>query len=508
MLIFSSAGIALAKAGEVEDSVPRKEILLLQTIADNHDGVWQLASLSYANPAVNQWRMKNGLTKVGAGLSGRSFKNVPDSREGTGRNAWSLAATTYTKYRSSTLWGAASYKNGKVRDVVWNETADMSLLYPYLLADSVGGDIKQEQYHFAGGYADHKGRWAWGATIGYTALLEYRDVDPRPRNVTGRLELSVGALFRMAGSYFAGLGANMLKYKQTNEIEFKSEMGVDKVFHLTGLGSHYNRFAGDGLSTYYDGYRFGIDMNVYPSDSRGLFAACRLSRFSYKNILSDLNKLPLARVRHNELEAEAGWLKPEGKIFGGSSVGLNVYRRHGIENIFGDAASSVYPVITSNEMYADNYVSLKAAGRCGLRFDAISHIMLHVSPEWMRRTSAYIEPYSYKVINAAGYSAMVSGTIQRGRHWMFEASVALRQLFPYSCTLSLQNNDEEMKGLEAAERGAFLLESTGNTAFSASVSITRTIGRYAIALDAAWGRRSWKSGYPCNNYDINLNFIF
>lgn len=491
-----------------QDSIPDKCLIMQQTIVDNNRGLWQLASLSYANPAVNQWRMKNGLTKVGGGYSSGSAKENPDPRNGSGDRAWQIGASTYTKYRTSTLWGDASYTNGKTLDVVWNETADMSMLYPYLLADSVGGDLKREQYRFSGGYADHRGRWAWGATIGYTALLQYREVDPRPKNVVGRLEISAGALFRVIGNYYAGLDLNIMKYKQTNEIEFKSEMGVDKVFHLTGLASHYNRFAGDGLSTYYDGYRFGVGFNIYPSDSEGAFATCRLSRFTFNNILSDLNKLPLAHVWHNQLEAEAGFLTSAHHVYGGTSARMKVYRRHGTENIFGDAASSVYPVIASNEMYADNAIALAATGHCGVKFGPVCRVQLQVSPEWSHRTTAYIEPYNYKEINSGGFSAGASGALQIGRYWMIETSASMRTLFPYSCNLSLYNLDKEMVGLENAERGAFFLESTRNISVTVTAGATRNIGRYAITLNGTWKHRRWQNSTTINNFDINLNFIF
>ncbi|MDE7508527.1 MAG: hypothetical protein K2M62_00225, partial [Muribaculaceae bacterium] len=259
MLLTSTFGL------RGEDSIPQPEIRIRQAIADNNSGLWQIASLSYRNPAVNQWRMSKSLTTVGGAYSSRADRNNPDPRDGTGDYDLQFKATTYTKYRTSTLWGEASYTNGKTSDAVWNETADRELLYPYLLADSIGGDLHHETYNFAGGYADHAGRWAWGAAISYVARQEYRAVDPRPRNVTGRLLLNAGAMLRVFRDYHVGLGLEMMKYNQSNEVTFKSEMGIDKIFHLTGLGSHYNRFAGEGLSTYYDGYRFALDMTLYPA---------------------------------------------------------------------------------------------------------------------------------------------------------------------------------------------------------------------------------------------------
>ncbi len=455
--------------------------------------------------------MDIGRTSVGGGYTSQRSKDNPDSRIGDADRCLEAAAQTYTKYLSSTLWGHASYINGLTRNVVWNETADAPLLYPYLLADSIGGDLKREKYSFSGGYADSRGRLAWGAELSYTALLQYRDVDPRPRNVVGKLDLSIGAMYRCIGNYYAGIGLGMMKYKQSNEVVFKSEMGVDKIYHLTGLGTHYNRFAGDGLSTCYDGYRFHLDLDIYPSSGRGAFATCRLSRFTFDNILSDLNKLPLAHAWHNQLEAEVGWLVPAAghEHEWGATGSLRIYRRHGQEKIFGDATSAIYPVIGSNEMYADNAIDISVRGRWGRKISSISRFYLMLTPEWYRRTSAYIEPYNYRVVNSAALSAEAWGSLKIGRYWLFDSTLSIKGKFPYACELLLNNDDSEMSGLERAETGAFLLDSSLNVTVGFHVGILRTIAdKFAISLEAEWNGNYWKSAGHLNYHAIKLNFIF
>jgi hypothetical protein len=37
--------------------------------------------------------------------------------------------------------------------MLWNENADYDVIYPYVAADSIGGDMKFENYTFSGGYA-------------------------------------------------------------------------------------------------------------------------------------------------------------------------------------------------------------------------------------------------------------------------------------------------------------------------------------------------------------------
>lgn len=507
--VAATYGICFAGGGGGSDSIP-SPAPLISAITESRLGLWQIATLSFDNPAVNQWKMTTGHTAVEASYASGTDRNNPDPRDGDSDRCWSAGASTYTKYRSSTLWGHATYLNGKTGNVVWNETADRELLYPYLLADSIGGDLKREVYSFSGGYADHHGRWAWGARIGYEALLEYRDIDPRPKNVVGRLTLSAGGMFRFAGSYHAGLSINILKYKQTNEIDFKSEMGVDKIFHLTGMTSHYNRFAGEGLDTYYNGSRTGIDLNIYPSDGKGAFATASFSRFTFDNILTDLNKLPLASVWHNEFRGEAGWMSPGKHHFGGGSARITLYRRHGLENIFGDAASSIYPVIASNEMFADNSVNIKATGRWGVYFGSVNRLQVSVSPEWSHEVTAVIEPYDYQVLNKVSLTASVAGVAKIGNRWLLEGELSGKFRNPYDCRLSLtssdlNSSDKEMAGLDAAVRGGFSNLSSRSSGVGISAGATRLISpRYALSLRGNWESERYANTLRQTRLNITL----
>ncbi|MDE6397331.1 MAG: hypothetical protein K2K84_08670 [Muribaculaceae bacterium] len=499
LLLFSAITM---RAGE-SDSTSN----VLNAIQDTHAGTWQIAEQSYRNPAVNQWRLDKGLTNVGAGYFSRKDSRDPDPRDGTGAHNFEGGAVTYTKYRTSTLWGHAKYSNGKINEVKWNETASPELVYPYLLADSTGGDMNEEIYSFGGGYADARGKLAWGVSLSYDATLQYRNVDPRPKNVTGVLEASAGVMYRFIPGYYAGIGLNGMKYKQTNDIDFKSEMGVDKIFHLTGMANHYNRFAGTGLSTYYNGRRWGVDVNVYPENSKGFFGSGRLSRFTFDNIISDLNKLPMASVWHNMLEAQCGWMARGNIMYGGVSGSLTLYRRHGTENIFGDAASSIYPQIGSNEMFADNAVEVSVTGRWGIRRGPLDRFQITVTPEWGHRTMAYIEPYSYKDLNYAKVTAGVYGS-KSFSDWLVEISVKGIVKTPYHCTMSQLETDNELKGLAEAEAGAYTLESSRMAGFYGSIGATRKISRYAAGISGSWDYESYADSMKRNKIKINITFTF
>jgi len=462
-----------------------------EAIGEERLGLWHVAALPWQNPAVNQWRMSAGLTRVGAAYAA-----------GDKGHQWSLGADTYTRYKTSTLWGSASYSNGKDDNAVWCETADYDIVYPYILADSVGGALSRERYSFAGGYADRRGRWAWGARLSYAATLEYRAVDPRPKNVVGCLDAAAGAAYEFGRGYYAGASLNFCKYKQSNDIDFKSEMGVDKIFHLTGMGTHYRRFAGAGLSTYYDGYRYGLTADIYPSSGRGFFASADVSRFSFDNILSDFNKLPMASAVHKSIEAEAGWLEGGDKEYWGATARMSAYRRHGSENIFGDAAAGIYPQIGSNDMYADNGTSAGLRGMWGRRFGAASRFAIVADAGWNRRITTYIEPWRQSILNNITATLSAGADVLLPRGWLAGAEAGMSAYRPFSCSLVMTGTgiDPEMRQAEDLVRHDFDYASSGRVRAGGRLWAARTVaGRYMLQL-AAEVRH--------HDYEITLNLIF
>lgn len=507
LLSLSFTGGSIYAANADSAKVADKE----RTLAEQRHGLWRISRQAFNNPAVNQWRLASGLTSVGVAYDYRHDSAPVDPRLGDGGRSFSGGAETYTKYKNSTLWGHGSYRNGKNHNVKWNETADMDLIYPYVLADSVGGDMKYEEYSFSGGYAASSDRWAWGAEMSYIATLQYRDVDPRPRNITGKLDISAGAAYRIAGDYFAGLSLNFRKYKQTNDIDFKSEMGVDKVFHLTGLGTHYNRFAGTGLSTYYDGYRYGLTLDLYPSGGRGAFVSAALSRFTFDNILTEINKLPLTSAWHNAVSVQAGWLNRGTESQWGVSGLFSAYRRHGKENIFGDATSGVYPEIASLEMFADNSSTFSAQGEWGRRFSRNSSFALRLGGGWMRRTTAYIDPWRYTLINAATATAGADIDLALPGGWMIGGDCTVTARLPYSCRHDFTGTgtDNELRQLEQIEEWVYHLDSNRSMSSVINLSAAHPItGSYLLKVGATYSHDAYTASVKSQSVTANIAFIF
>ena len=306
--------------------------------------VASFVELSYRNPAVRYDRYSSSLTRATVGGQYTSESEPVLLQSGDGEKSIGFQADSYIRKKNYCLWGNALYRNGRVKNLKWNETTDWELLYPYLLADSVGGDLSKEIYSFTGGYAARYESITWGGDFSYEASVAYRGIDPRPKNTTSDLSLSLGLSIPVSPSYLFDISVSGRKYKQTNGIKFYSELGVSKVYHLTGLGMHYNRFAGNNYSTYYNGYEWGGSLGVHTSCSIGFVGNVAYRYFSCEKIISSLNELPMARIGRHTFAGELLYRK---SLSGIESWGIkltgNYELKLGTENIFGPQFQFIIP---------------------------------------------------------------------------------------------------------------------------------------------------------------------
>lgn len=299
-----------------------------------------------ASPAMLPLRQPVSLSHVSAGFARASMDAAVDYAVGKGSGRGFFDAATYMRLGRATVAGHASYRNGRRFGSRFCEVSDPQLVYPYYTADALGGDFRGEQYTFGGSYASAFGRgWICGVRLDYRALLEYRHVDPRPRNVVGQLSASA-ALGRRIGGYSLALGADVFRYTQSNSIMFVSELGEIPVYHLTGLGHHYARFAGTGKSANFSGWNRGVSLALMP-DRRGLSASLSFGRFTFDKVLRDIDNLPLNTLRRDTWEASAGWRDSLLSV----SAWFSEVSRRGCENIFGEPQGNIYPELFSLTTY-------------------------------------------------------------------------------------------------------------------------------------------------------------
>lgn len=322
-----------------------------------------LTEKGWENPALISEKFINPLTSISG-----SFFNSSSERYGEFR------ASTYLKLKDITIQGHAQYDNGARHNVRFCENVDISKVYPYVTYDAVGGNLNLERYAFGGAVDVKVGKdWNAGGRLSYNAGLYYRNVDPRPRDVSGVLDIAAGGAYTLPINYKLALCARYQKYKQSCDITFMNELGETKIYHLTGLGSHYSRFAGLGHNTYYSGHSIGGSVTLLPLSS-GAYVNIGGDLEKMSQILSDLNKLPLTRLDSRYADIELGWKE---NTWGITAFG-SIYRRHGYENIFGDAATGQYPQIASLGMHIINHHEIGIRTAAEMNFGKVS---LSLMPE-------------------------------------------------------------------------------------------------------------------------------
>lgn len=301
----------------------------------------------YVNPAVKPSQYSLPLTSLGVGVESSRDRTV------------SVEAGTYRHFGSSTVWGNASYSFGKVDDrgLMASSVTPDAAPAPYLPATDRGGEFTTERYAFLGGYALTKGLWCYGATLSYDARLSYRSADPRPKNVSGTLSVTAGAVLALTTRRHVAAHVGYERYTQSSSVMFVSQQGADPIYHLTGLGSRYRRFDGQGWKTAYGGNRFLLGVSTYPR-REGWMATVEMQTGKLSTVLADLNNLPLSSLTQYGITARAGYMAPQwyAGIHGDGSSST------GTENIFGDPMASVYPVITSRKACSDRDITLGMNG--------------------------------------------------------------------------------------------------------------------------------------------------
>ncbi|MDE6199835.1 MAG: hypothetical protein K2G06_08350 [Muribaculaceae bacterium] len=508
VIILMALAVAVPASGLEADTAA--VVTVAQRIARHSDMMRTMAREAYDNPAVRQWEQPYDYSAISADYDYSGGNRAVDVQRGKGSAAWGFTADSYIKHKSSTLWGSASYRNGRRRGVCWNESSDADMIYPYFTADSIGGDMRMETYSFAGGYADHNDRWAWGASASYDAGLYYRNVDPRPRNTTGRLDIAAGGAVRIGNSdYHAGISAGYRKYKQSCDIEFVNELSDNRIWHLTGLGTHYERFAGLGYSHYYNGHRWGATANLFPSSRRGAVASVEVTSFRFDHILTALNKLPLQSATDNRLSASAGWLAP-GRVHDfAATVSLTHGKRIGSENIFGDPAASIYPQLGSLSLY--RHIVTEAGVNLLWQWRPERSALLSVNPrvEWNRSDESYADPHRRLLLSSVAPAITVKGARTIGGAWHAAVSVDVACTLPVDNICELPYNGSIPAGMQSTDIRRYDILSRSHTLAGVRADISRAVSdRYALGFSVSYFRSSYTQGVHADCVDASLSFIF
>ena len=357
-LLFCSVLLAVAAAAQASTA----DSALVERLS-----VWSaVGEEAWLNPALHGKAYQNAMSELYMKIDWRrqSRPFVPEKGDGY----WLPDAFVDTYLRLSpgtTVWGKASYVNGRNRNIRWNSTSDYDLLQPYIIGDTIGGDTHTECYAFSGGYATQKGRLHMGAELLFHAEQEYRDTDPRMRGIVNDLTLRAGTAWEQ-WHYRWGLALEGNVYKQTNDVDFYREAGVIPEYQMLGLGAVYTRFSGSTRDLYYHGAGIRVCTDVQPVDGQGAYGSISLLKNHYRRVASEFNSLPLTTLYRDGISATAGWKRSSAHdvaVYGQ----LSFVSRSGDEHVAGTSSSSYYPVIARLTMYKNERLNTSLHALYGRR---------------------------------------------------------------------------------------------------------------------------------------------
>ena len=262
-------------------------------------------------------------------------------------------------------WGAASYTYRATEGIRFNETTDYQLLAPYVMGDTAHtARLHQDLYTFGAGTAHRLGNWLLSLKADYRATFAYRTQDPRPRNLATLLEGQLGVGYQ-ATDYAVALTGTIGRYKQNNQVDFQSELGVAREYHFTGVGGDYYRFRGNNTSLFYRGLSYGLSLGVTPTSQarQGFYALATWHLLTTDRIIRELNNLPLSTLYCHTIDLQTGYTARSARL---GRWGVALYTqgdiRRGAVHLFGDPKGNLYPRIATEHSYYARMLEMGGRG--------------------------------------------------------------------------------------------------------------------------------------------------
>ncbi len=497
--LLTLASLSVLWLGSIANAKADDSILIRRVIT--HDAATLAAQEVLHNPALRYaWTAPSlsALTLQGASQPA-STARMPQL--GTGGRCFGVEAQSFQRLsKHDVVWGEASYENGRTYDVVWNETSDFVQLYPYVMADERGGDTKYEQYKLKGGYSALHQRLSYGLELGYRALSEYRDRDPRPNNTVADLQGQMAIGYQVTSKQTLALAIALGKYKQTNDLAYYNELGAQKEYHLTGVGNDFARFSGGNNSTFYKGYHWGADLTWASPKATGWSANVGYRYTQREKILTNLNRLPLNKLDINT------WVGAVGYAWEGKGIRLqgSYADRQGQDNLFGDASGNIYPLIGATKQYDGNEYQATLSGYG--TWHVGSHLIYNIEPQVKLYGLKSHHQTSGNLLSTCDVEPQIAASVAYLQsHNLFEAHLSLSHRFNVSNDLQLYSSVAESMTTLLTNLKQYYAD--GETSWHLMLNYTRRIaGNKALTFGLGWKHGLYLSHESDNRYEAHITF--
>ncbi len=297
------------------------------------------------------------------GLKSRDY--IDSYAVGKSRHDFSINLEAHHKLSNkSYTWGRASYSNEMRKSVMWNNSSDYDLIYPYIIVDSVGGNMKTETYSFLGGYATHIGKFTLGAEADYRAAVASRHTDPRPLNIISDLKARISLRRSITSRYGLSVGLEGGKYKQHSSIKLFGDKSRIRVHHYTGLGLVHSRYKADDANVYLSGYSWATKVAFTPGDTDGWMSCFSFGKEHITKSLDENGNLQPFELLRTTVKASVGRSFRRGALRHYYMVEGIYAKTTGKENLYGLPSTDKYPLIGSQEPYVHKQSLLSGLAAC------------------------------------------------------------------------------------------------------------------------------------------------
>lgn len=229
---------------------------------------WQNPAMCFAYPI-------NKISEIS--FAGNIYnKNTHLAQEGKHKQQFIFYANSFTKKEKYLYQGLAMYSNSLTKNTLWNTSADYKRLLPYLIADTISANTKNETYAFEGAYALKFNKLNLGLQASYRAVKEFRLLDPRPLNNVADLNITLATAIVLNKKYIVGIDILYNHYQQNQTIGIFKQGSAAKIFFLRGFGISEHSFStviknGGGINNIYKQKKYKANINLLPTLNKGLF---------------------------------------------------------------------------------------------------------------------------------------------------------------------------------------------------------------------------------------------
>lgn len=298
--------------------------------------------------------------------SSKADAGMHSAYEGNGTSAFNLKSESYSKSAGQSFFGEASFQSDQRNNVKWRDVEDYEILSPYLVADSIGGTYKGENYSLGGGTTFCFKGFELGFRANYRGRVSYRQVDPRPLNTVSVISLNPGIVYT-SGNWKYGWFGKYERYRQNVDIDVEKEDRKIYFYLLQGFGIYNRQFSvlDETFKRIYKGnsYQTGFHLNnIGKNQSTGALFA--MKRAIYK--VDEFDRRTPYILTHNELETE---VTHEQNLFGKTlfiNGSYNLHQAIGNESQYKPVTVQTNFIVWKFVTQSDRYQSLDQTARISL----------------------------------------------------------------------------------------------------------------------------------------------